>query len=628
MKIIVLLLVSVGALFAQNPAAPDCIVSFNFTAAGSSAVFDNRYIGCVTWTIAYQSSGFSGLTLTFQSATGANTAGSFGTYTGSITGTVPGINPNTSTTGAITQFANGIIVTPWLRVNLSGLTGSGRVDGVLYGYKTGYSAGNGGGSGGGSGTVPWDMVKTSATVSTIGGVTCTTTPPLCVWVKGNVPVFTQSAGATVTLSGISNSGTVYWYITSAGVLTAGHNTSTTLTGSGIFIATGITGFPVGSKPLWVTTFTANVWDAIVYLTMDKRGIISGYEVAAGSGISMLPSPIDGTVTVSTDPTVVPRYFTGAGAPGISCTTGRDFYTDTMNLNLYFCDALNTWKLSGNAGTVTSVSFTGGLISVANPTGAAAMTVAGTSGGIPYFSGAATWESSAALTANLPVIGGGAGTAPSVGSRTGNTTQFATWTGATTSSRCVDTDASGNLKVSSADCGTDRQSFWLNSPSASDGSIATAVPVIAGTDVQPYGGSAFTGPNSIAAHFAQNIMAVNDWVFVSKQSSSTWSAAAGTVDVSLVAFAIDGAPSAGNWNLNFYIGCAASASAFTYGAATTVTSVPNSAGFSTYTATGLALPAACAASKPMQFWVQRVADTGGVTGVRVGAVMIETVIRGN
>ncbi len=64
------------------------------------------------------------------------------------------------------------------------------------------------------------------------------------------------------------------------------------------------------------------------------------------------------------------------------------------------------------GTVTSVSFTGGLISVATPTIAASLTVAGTSGGVVYFDSASTWASSAALTANSPVLGGGAGAAPS------------------------------------------------------------------------------------------------------------------------------------------------------------------------------------------------------------------------
>lgn len=64
-----------------------------------------------------------------------------------------------------------------------------------------------------------------------------------------------------------------------------------------------------------------------------------------------------------------------------------------------------------AGTVTTVGFTGGIVSVATATTTPALTVAGTSGGVPYFSSASTWASSAALAANALVIGGGAGVAP-------------------------------------------------------------------------------------------------------------------------------------------------------------------------------------------------------------------------
>jgi len=63
------------------------------------------------------------------------------------------------------------------------------------------------------------------------------------------------------------------------------------------------------------------------------------------------------------------------------------------------------------GTVTSVSFTGGLISVATATTTPALTVTGTSGGIPYFSSGTTWASSAALTQYGVVNGGGAGATP-------------------------------------------------------------------------------------------------------------------------------------------------------------------------------------------------------------------------
>jgi hypothetical protein len=77
--------------------------------------------------------------------------------------------------------------------------------------------------------------------------------------------------------------------------------------------------------------------------------------------------------------------------------------------------------------VTSVaqSFTGGLISVAGSpitsTGTLALTVAGTSGGVPYFSSASTWATSAALTQYALVLGGGAGAAPVVVGSTGTTT---------------------------------------------------------------------------------------------------------------------------------------------------------------------------------------------------------------
>ena len=71
-----------------------------------------------------------------------------------------------------------------------------------------------------------------------------------------------------------------------------------------------------------------------------------------------------------------------------------------------------------SGSVTSVgqTFTGGLISVSGSpittSGTLALTVAGTSGGIPYFSSTSTWASSGLLAANSLMIGGGAGAAPS------------------------------------------------------------------------------------------------------------------------------------------------------------------------------------------------------------------------
>ncbi len=130
--------------------APDCgPVAFTLTASGqSSAVIDNRHVGCVTWVVQYGNTGFSALTLTFQQAAGNLTPGAYGTYAGSV---VTGAVAPTSTTGQVSTFSNGTVLSQWLRVTLSGTMGTGSVTGTLYGYRTGLAGGGGGG--GGSGTV-------------------------------------------------------------------------------------------------------------------------------------------------------------------------------------------------------------------------------------------------------------------------------------------------------------------------------------------------------------------------------------------------------------------------------------------------------------------------------------------
>jgi len=70
------------------------------------------------------------------------------------------------------------------------------------------------------------------------------------------------------------------------------------------------------------------------------------------------------------------------------------------------------------GTVTSIGVSvpaASILSVTNSpittSGIIAMATSGTSGGVPYFSDSATLSTSSALTANAPVLGGGAGGAP-------------------------------------------------------------------------------------------------------------------------------------------------------------------------------------------------------------------------
>ncbi len=144
----------------------------------------------------------------------------------------------------------------------------------------------------------------------------------------------------------------------------------------------------------------------------------------------------------------------ATTPATCSTTEGAIYWDTIALEIKVCTATNTWSAvsgGGGSGTVTSVaiSFAGGLITVGgtNPitsNGTIALTVAGTSGGIPYFDSSASWLSSGALTAGMPVLGGGAGAAPTVGTISGNTTKFVTTTGTLTNGDCVSIDPDGNF----------------------------------------------------------------------------------------------------------------------------------------------------------------------------------------
>jgi len=105
-----------------------------------------------------------------------------------------------------------------------------------------------------------------------------------------------------------------------------------------------------------------------------------------------------------------------------------------------------WNLLVQAGAVSSVAqtFTGGIVSVAGSpitgSGTLALTVAGTSGGVPYFSSGSTWASSAALASNALVVGGGAGSAPAT---------ITTGTGVVTALG-VTTNAASGIVVKDAD----------------------------------------------------------------------------------------------------------------------------------------------------------------------------------
>lgn len=125
------------------------------------------------------------------------------------------------------------------------------------------------------------------------------------------------------------------------------------------------------------------------------------------------------------------------------------------------------SLGSGVGSVTSVGFTGGLISVATASSTPAFTVAGTSGGIPYFSSSSTWASSGALTASALLLGGGAGSAPTAMGSLGTTTTVLHGNAAgapTFGAISLTADVSGILPV--ANGGTNNAFFTVSGPASS------------------------------------------------------------------------------------------------------------------------------------------------------------------
>jgi len=204
-------------------------------------------------------------------------------------------------------------------------------------------------------------------------------------------------------------------------------TATTFNGSG----SGLTSIP--NSALTNSTISGVALGGNLFSLTAGTGVSfsAGTTYNGSTAITINATGTGGTVTSVTGTAPV-SVATGTTTPVISMAAANT----TTNGYLTSTD-WNTFNNKGS-GSVTSVaqSFTGGLISVAGSpittSGTLALTVAGTSGGIPYFSSATTWASSAALTQYGVIYGGGAGAAP-VSTAAGTTGQvlIATTSGAPT-----------------------------------------------------------------------------------------------------------------------------------------------------------------------------------------------------
>lgn len=185
------------------------------------------------------------------------------------------------------------------------------------------------------------------------------------------------------------------------------------------------------NPQTGTTYTVLATDRLKYLSFSNGSAIAVTLPQAGtsgfsSNFTFVACNIGaGTATITpTTSTISSSNGTSytAAAASLALTTAQCAWVYSDNTN-YFAIV----RSGGNAGTVTSVGLTvnstspSGIFTVTGSpvttSGTLNFNLAGTSGGIPYFSSGTVLSSSAALAAAAVVLGGGAGTTPATSSLT-------------------------------------------------------------------------------------------------------------------------------------------------------------------------------------------------------------------
>ena len=322
-------------------------------------------------------------------------------------------------------------------------------------------------------------------------------------------------------------------------LTSGSFSTSSSTGTGsvvLAVSPALTGTPTAptattgtnTTQIATTSFVANA------ISASGGGSVTTVSVASANGFAGSVANASSTpaITISTSITGLLQG-NGTAISAVTIGSGLNFSGGTLSS-------------TGSGGTVTSVGFTGGLITVASATTTPALTVAGTSGGIVYFSSASTWASSALLASNALMIGGGAGTAPST---------TTTGTGVLTALGNA-TNAASGVVVKDANSNVSANNFLFGFTSTASAGTTTTL-TVSSTQYQLITGSTsqtFQLPN------ATTLVNGTSFVFNNNSSAGTVSINNGAVSPTLIASVgsggyvtvvlLDNSTQAGSWDYHY------------------------------------------------------------------------------
>ena len=322
-------------------------------------------------------------------------------------------------------------------------------------------------------------------------------------------------------------------------LTSGSFSTSSSTGTGsvvLAVSPALTGTPTAPTATTGTNTTQIATTSFVTnaISASGGGSVTTVSVASANGFagSVANASRTPAITISTSIT------------GLLQGNGTAISAVTIGSGLNF--ASGTLSSTGSGGTVTSVGFTGGLITVASATTTPALTVAGTSGGIVYFSSASTWASSALLASNALMIGGGAGSAPST---------TTTGTGVLTALGNA-TNAASGVVVKDANSNVSANNFLFGFTSTASAGTTTTL-TVSSTQYQLITGSTsqtFQLPN------ATTLVNGTSFVFNNNSSAGTVSINNGAVSPTLIAsigsggyvtvVLLDNSTQAGSWDYHY------------------------------------------------------------------------------